>query len=197
MFRDTCPSGTTRTTVPVTLDDGAVVRLRPLRRGEVDVLEEVFVGMSARSRRQRFLVPMPRLPGAARRALADVDGVRRVAWVALDGEQPVGLARWSLIGPARAEIAFEVVDSHQRRGIGTALVEAVAQVAAHRGVHELEASVEPDNHASVRLLSRLGIHLRPVADLLEGRGLLHLADPARVDARAVLALADLVAQPAM
>lgn len=159
------------------------------------MLQHVFAGMSDRSRRQRFLVPMPRLPGSHRRALADVDGKDRVAWVALDGDEPVGLARWSRTGLGRAEIAFEVADAHQRRGIGSALVDAVTTVAAHLGVHELEATVEPDNRASVRLLGRLGIRLRMVDGLLEGSGLLHLGEVPVVNRGAVLAVA-LMAQRA-
>src|SRR6187402_431944 len=55
--------------VHVRLRDGGSVLLRPLVGGEVAVLETVFEGLSTRSRRQRFLVPMPRLPSGHRRAL--------------------------------------------------------------------------------------------------------------------------------
>ena len=79
--------------VHVRLRDGGSALLRPLVGGEVAVLETVFEGLSTRSRRQRFLVPMPRLPSGHRRALADVDGHRHVAWVALvDGFSAVASA---------------------------------------------------------------------------------------------------------
>lgn len=173
----------------VRLANGGAATLRPLLRGEHHVLDHVFGGLSPRSRRQRFLVPMPRLPGAARRSLADVDGTRHVAWVALVGERPVGIARYIRTGAGAAEVAFEVVDDHQGRGIGSALLDALATVALADGVATLEASVEPDNHPSIRLLTRIGIGLAPVDGLLEGRGPLRLPDPPRVNRLAALHLA--------
>ena len=93
--------------VRVPLRDGGSVLLRPLVNGEVSVLDGVFEGLSARSRQQRFLVPMPRLPGAHRRALADVDDRRHVAWVALVDGEPVGICRYVSTTPDTAELAFE------------------------------------------------------------------------------------------
>ena len=174
--------------VRVRLRDGGSVLLRPLASGEVSVLEGVFEGLSSQSRRQRFLIPMPRLPGSARRALADVDGHRHVAWVALVDGVPVGLCRFVRTAPDTAEIAFEVVDAEQGRGIGSALVDAVATVADASGITWLEATVAPDNDASISVLDRIGVRLHPEDGLLEGRGRLRLPEPARVDRRAVLAL---------
>lgn len=176
----------------VRLADGSTTALRPLRRGEDQVLDEVFGGMSAHSRRQRFLVPMPRLPGASRRILADVDGDRHVAWVALVGGHPVGISRYFRTAPGMAEVAFEVVDGHQGRGIGAALLDALTTDAGAHGITTLEATVDPDNARSVALLTSVGIRLMPVDGLLEGRGPLRLMEPARVDRLAVL---DLAARP--
>lgn len=174
--------------VRVRLRDGGSALLRPLVGGEVSVLEGVFEGLSRRSRHQRFLVPMPRLPGAARRALTDVDGHRHVAWVALVDGAPVGLCRVVRTSSDTAEVAFEVVDAAQGRGIGSALVDAVATVADAAGITWLEATVAPDNAASIAMLDRIGVRLHPEDGLLEGCGRLRLPEPARVDRRAVLAL---------
>jgi RimJ/RimL family protein N-acetyltransferase len=171
------------------LRDGGSVLLRPLVGGEVSVLETVFAGLSTRSRQQRFLVPMPRLPSGHRRALAEVDGDRHVAWVALVDGVPVGLCRYVTTGPGAAELAFEVVDAHQGRGIVSALVDAVTTVALSRGITWMEATVEPGNLASEAVLARVGIELFLSDGLLEGRGELRPASPSRVNRRAVLALA--------
>jgi RimJ/RimL family protein N-acetyltransferase len=175
--------------VRVRLADGGAVILRPLHGGEINVLETVFDGLSPQSRQQRFLVPMPRLPGSARKALANVDGHDHVAWVAMLDGQPVGICRYVRTGPDTAEVAFEVVDAEQGRGIGLALVDAVTTVARANGITSLEATVEPDNRASVAMLSRLGIRLSMDDGLLEGSGQFRLlTPPSRVDRRAVLAL---------
>ena len=175
--------------VHVRLRDGGSALLRPLVGGEVSVLETVFEGLSTRSRRQRFLVPMPRLPSSHRRALADVDGQRHVAWVALVDGEPVGICRYVTTGPGAAELAFEVADAHQGRGIASALVDAVTTVALSRGITWMEATVEPGNLASEAVLARVGIDLFLSDGVLEGRGELRPASPSRINRRAVLALA--------
>jgi len=174
--------------VRVRLADGGAVILRPLRGGEIDVLDTVFEGLSARSRQQRFLVPMPRLSGSARKVLSDVDGRDHVAWVAMLRGEPVGICRYVRTGPDTAEVAFEVIDSQQGRGIGAALVDAVTTIAHANGISRLEATVEPGNRASTVLLNRLGMRFSLDDGLLEGRGQLTLPTP-RVDRQAVLAVA--------
>lgn len=176
--------------VHVRLRDGGTALLRPLATGEVTVLETVFDGMSERSRHQRFLVPMPRLPVAHRRRLADVDGHRHVAWVALVDGVPAGICRYVRTAGHSAELAFEVADAHQGRGLGTALVDAVTTVARASGITWLEATVEPGNTASQSLLARAGVRLLLADGLLEGGGEPRpLPSSSRVNARAVLALA--------
>ena len=126
------------------------VRLRPLVEGETQVLEKVFAGMSATSRYFRYLAGISRLSGAMVDLLTAVDGMRHAAWVALAAGEPVGIGRYVSVpgSPRTADIAVEVVDDHQRRGIGTALVEAVTITALDHGIVRLAATLDPDNHAS-------------------------------------------------
>ena len=183
--------------VQVRLRDGGSALLRPLVGGEVSVLETVFEGLSAQSRKRRFLVPMPRLPGTHRRTLADVDGDRHVAWVALVDGVPVGICRYVRITHDTAELAFEVVDAHQGRGIGSALVDAVTTVARDHGITWLEATVEPGNVASEALLARAGVRLLARDGLLEGGGRPRPAPwSSPVDPRAVRALTGQLASSA-
>ena len=175
--------------VPVRLPGGGVVALRPLRRGERDPLLAVFDGMSSVSRARRYLTGMVRLPSSVLELLADVDGHRHLAWLASMDGQPVGIARCVRDDAGVAEVAVEVVDDHHGLGIGTALVDAVTTVAAARGVQRVRASLTPDNEPSRRLVTRIGVRLHVVDDLLEGEGRLRLLDPPRIDRQAVLALA--------
>jgi RimJ/RimL family protein N-acetyltransferase len=156
--------------VHVRLRDGGSALLRPLAGGEVSVLETVFEGLSWQSRHRRFLAPMPRLPGTHRRALVDVDGDRHVAWVALVDDVPVGICRYIRTAHDTAELAFEVVDAQQGRGVGSALLDAVTTVARDRGIRWLEATVEPGNVASEALLARAGVRLVARDGVLEGGG---------------------------
>lgn len=174
----------------VTLKDGGTVRLRPLGNGEIVPQLEVLAAMSDHSRWQRFLGAMPAGRSApVARALADVDGQRHVAWAAEDDTGAVGVARWVRVADTVAEVAFEVADAHHARGIGTLLLEAIAVVAADRGVARLTATVHPGNDASVRLLAGVGLLLCEHDGLLEGTSDLVVPAHGHLDRVAVLALA--------
>ena len=175
--------------VTVRLRGGGLVELRPLRHAERDALLAVFDGMSPESRALRYLTGMLRMPSATLDLLTDVDGDRHVAWLASAQGQPVGIARYVRDDAGIAEVAVEVVDDHQGLGIGAALVDAVTTVAAARGVDRVRALLSPDNEASRRLVTRIGIRLQVVDGLLEGEGRLRLLQPPRIDRQRVLALA--------
>lgn len=180
------PAGTT-----VRLRDGGVSTLRPLLHGETEPLLSVFGGLSEQSRALRYLSGVSRLPGPMLRALTAVDGVQHVAWLAAVDGEPTGIARCVRTAPgsAVAELAYEVVDRHHGRGIGTALVDAVTTVAAARGVATIQGTLAPANTTSRRLLVRLGATSRLVAGLVEAEGPLRLLDPPVVERAAVVRLA--------
>ncbi len=171
-----------------TLTSGSV-SLRPLRRGETEPVQSVFDGMSADARARRYLTGMPRLPASMLAALANVDGDHHVAWLAEVDARAVGLARYVVVAPAVAEIALEVADDYQGLGIGTLLVDALTTTAVARGIRRVRATLLPENEASRRLVTRIGVRLSLADGLLEGEGPLRLLDPPRVDRRAVVALA--------
>ena len=167
---------------------GRVV-VRPMVAGEYDALGAVFDGMSHASRYSRYLTGLGGLPTTMARALTEVDGHRHVAWLAsIDGE-PVGIGRWIRTAPETAELAFEVVDRHHGRGIGTVLVDVLTTVAAVSGIQHLEASVLPTNAPSLRLLERVGLAFCAEDGLLEGSGRLQLLATPRVDRPAVARIA--------
>jgi GNAT superfamily N-acetyltransferase len=135
------------------------VRFRPLARGERGVVADVFAGLGERSRRLRFGGPKPRLAERELELLADVDGNASAAVVALDCKgRPVGIARYvrDETDPARAEVAFEVVDDWQRRGVGRRLVRELVGSARAAGVERFTAFVAASNEPSLRLIRGAG-----------------------------------------
>jgi RimJ/RimL family protein N-acetyltransferase len=179
--------------VRVTLADGSFAVLRPLQQGDLRTHMQVFDTLSSESRGRRYFTDSPRLPSSVLRALADVDGYRHVAWAAYVAGRPVGLARAVRVpgpGDVVVEVAFEVGDSHQGRGLGSALLDSVLTVSAALGVRRVRATVQPGNDPSVHLLQRVALHLSLDDGLLEGEAELRLPDPPRVDRASVLALAD-------
>lgn len=146
----------------------ARIRIRPLGPDEGTVLDEVFAGLSPASRLARYLAPLSDLTPRTRAALTAVDGDRHVAFVAEAGRgtrrSPVGLARYVADDRDRAEVAYEVVDAWQGRGVGDRLVATLVHTARRRGIAELHATVRLGNDASLALLSRHVPTLRLVQD---------------------------------
>lgn len=136
------------------------LRIRRLGRGERRPVVQVFDGLSDRSRRLRFLGPKPRLRETDLERLVDVGCCGRQAVVATDPATggAVGIARYVRLGadPATAEVAFEVVDAWQGRGVAGRLVEALAVAAAEDGIARLHATIAPENRAAMALMRRLG-----------------------------------------
>ncbi|HET9242789.1 MAG TPA: GNAT family N-acetyltransferase, partial [Gaiella sp.] len=73
----------------------------------------------------------------------------------LEGDdRPVAIARLVREGSS-AEVAFEVADEHQQRGIGSARTAELLAAARAAGITEITALVSSDNAAAVSLLRRL------------------------------------------
>lgn len=138
------------------------ILVRPLRWGERRPLLEVFEGLSERSRRLRFHGSKPRLLERDLLHLADVGCCGREAVVATDREtgRTVGIARFVRDADApEAEIAFEVVDDWQGRGLGKELLGALRELALQEGVLRFRALVAHGNHPAFALVRGLGDEL--------------------------------------
>ena len=132
-----------------------------MRPGDRRSVVQVFDGMSPRSRRQRFLASVPRLSERMLSLLSDEEGRRQVAVGAWLGDRCIGIARAvrPLAGAHSAgvaELAVEVIDRHQGRGLGRQLLERLAAEAKRAGIWELEGVIDPRNRAAIHLLRAVG-----------------------------------------
>jgi RimJ/RimL family protein N-acetyltransferase len=129
-----------------------------MTRDDDRALDEVHEGLSPASRRARYFRPVDRMSDAMRAALLDIDGRRQVALVAEHrsafGPRAVGISRYVVVTPGRAELAYEVVDAWQGRGIATRLLHELITTARSNGIEHLEASVLEDNAPSLAVLRR-------------------------------------------
>jgi ribosomal protein S18 acetylase RimI-like enzyme len=130
--------------------------IRPLRAGDTETIVALFDRLGDRSRERRFCGAKPRLSEAELAHLARVDDRHHVLVGYLDGDlEPVGIARLVRDG-ASAEIAFEVADAYQGRGLGSILASELAADARAAGITHLVATVCGDNARVIKLLKRLG-----------------------------------------
>jgi ribosomal protein S18 acetylase RimI-like enzyme len=133
---------------------GPTLLVRPLRRGDVRTVIAVFERLSDRSRRARFNGSKPCLKRSDLRQLASIDATHHALVAYLDGDpRPVAIARLVRNGRS-AEIAFEVADEHQQRGIGSTLTNELIADARAAGITEITALVSSDNPGAIALLRR-------------------------------------------
>ncbi len=147
------------------------VTLQPLSPGDTGTIERVFTGMSAESRQMRFLAPVRRLGERALHRLADVDHDVHGCWVAIVGSEPVGLGRYVQLPdePGVAEVALDVVDEMQGRGLGKLLLTAVVAAAADAGIRSLCWTMYPANTRVRRLAAPLGARFSIESGVAEAR----------------------------
>src|SRR4051794_21698038 len=131
----------------VILRDGSTLRLRAPRSADAEALLEFFTTLSERSRFLRFH-GFPALGPSLVDPVLEPDWEERGALLgSLDG-RIAALANYARLRDRRvAEAAFTVHDAYHGRGIGTRLLERLADAAAAVGIEEFVAEVLPDNRS--------------------------------------------------
>jgi RimJ/RimL family protein N-acetyltransferase len=144
--------------VTVQVRDGSRIRMRPIAPEDRAELAAGFERLTPESRFRRFLSPMTRLSDAELDYLTQVDHRDHEALVAFDAETDEGIAvaRYVRIDGDRAEPAVAVADDWQGRGVGTALLDALAERAYAAGIRCFEATVLATNARALGLLEGLG-----------------------------------------
>jgi RimJ/RimL family protein N-acetyltransferase len=165
----------------IALDDGSSVLIRPIHGEDRDLLARMFGRLSESAREARFRGRVDTLTDEDLDYLTDVDQYRHDALVAIDvrRHEAVGVARYVRLPGRRelAEVAVEVIDDWQRRGVATALLLELTERARAAGVEQYSALVAPDNEVMNEMLERLGAE--PVRQAEEGvEYLIDLGSPA-------------------
>jgi GNAT superfamily N-acetyltransferase len=137
-----------------------LVSVSRLHGGDRAAVLEVFQRMSERSRRLRYHGPKPALGEGELDSLVDVGCCGREAVAATDlvSGAVVGTARYvrDADDPRSAEVAFEVVDACQGRGVGRKLLSELVALARREGIERFHATVVPGNEPALTLLRRSG-----------------------------------------
>jgi acetyl coenzyme A synthetase (ADP forming)-like protein len=149
--------------VDVILRDGSTLRLRPPETRDVDAILDFFRNLSHQSLYLRFH-GFPRLETTLAEQVVEPDWRERGALLGSlvqDGtERVVALASYVRLRDASAaESAFAVADTYQQRGIGTRLVEQLAERAAQHGIDRFVAEVVADNRRMLGVFESLGFEL--------------------------------------
>src|SRR5699024_3092677 len=96
---------------------------------DADALQTMHRAQSPESIYLRFFAPMPQIPAKDLDRFVTVDYRDRVAFVMVVGDELIGVGRFDRIDADSAEVAFNIADSHQGRGIGSIFLEHLAAAA--------------------------------------------------------------------
>ena len=145
------------------LDDGTLLRLRPIRADDLAMHARFTQTLSAATHYARFLSPR-KLGEAELKRMTDIDYASELALVAtieVAGlEDEIGVARYVATPGPSAGVSVVVTDRWQRRGVAEQLMRKLIAAAADRGVARFEDITLHDNRAMLRLARKLGFTAR-------------------------------------
>lgn len=141
----------------VLLRDGATARLRPVSPDDADALQQMHQGQSQDSIYFRYFTYKSQLSAKELERFTVVDYVDRVAFVVLLGDELMGIGRYDRLGDStEAEVAFNIADAHQGRGLGSILIEHLAAAGRENGLRTFTAEVLPENRKMLKVFQAAG-----------------------------------------
>ena len=140
----------------VVLRDGSVAHLRPITPADAPAVHRFHAGQSEESIYMRFFAPLRQLSERDVTRFTTVDYHDRVALVATVRGEIIGIGRYDRITPTSAEVAFNISDSFQGKGIGSVLLEHLAVIAWDSGIEEFTAEVLPQNRKMMSVFGDAG-----------------------------------------
>jgi acetyltransferase len=146
----------------VSLGDGAIFLLRPIRPEDEPQLQATFRKLSPENIRLRLFIPLRTLSHDLAARLTQIDYDREMALIVTEpGPAGTGVVRIaSDPDKERAEFAIVVRDDTTRRGLGTLLMSRITAYATSSGIQEIFGNVLPENESMLSICRRLGFTLR-------------------------------------
>lgn len=146
------------TGIHVLLADGETVRIRPALPGDRGRARRLYDEMSPEFLRMRFFGTGRRAGERAAEQLCGPAGPGHRSLLALRDDRVVGAGEYiSGDDPAVAEISLAVADDFHHRGVGTLLLEHLANAAREAGVTTFTADTLASNTLMQRVVAGLGL----------------------------------------
>jgi acetyl coenzyme A synthetase (ADP forming)-like protein len=171
----------------ILLKDGSRILLRPIKGDDVERWLDFISRLSDRAKYLRFhSVPKLGREDAIRFCSVDYDNAFAfVAEVLRDRRRDIiAIGRYYRIPyKSSAEVAFVIEDAYQGKGIGTKLMEWLANVARDNGITTFEASVLAENREMMNVFKDYGFHVTSEFEEKEYRVTFPIARTKRVTQR--------------
>lgn len=140
----------------VVLRDGSVTHVRPMRPTDGDRIRTFHAGQSEQSIYFRYFAPLRELSDRDIERFTVLDYVNRVALVATTRDEIIGIGRYDRLDPTTAEIAFNILDSYQGKGVGSVLLEHLSAIGRDAGIQRFVAEVLPQNRKMINVFKEAG-----------------------------------------
>jgi len=143
--------------------EGTTYYVRPIDPSDKKLLQTGFTQLSEWSKYFRFFAVHNKLSDNELKFFTEVDGINHVAWgIGIETGNdpiPVGVGRFVRLKDDQdtAEVAFTVVDSYQKQGVGRILISVLNIAASHVGIKKFRYYVLKENQFVMNTLNQLGI----------------------------------------
>ncbi len=130
---------------------------------DADAVQAFHMAQSQNSIYMRFFTYKSKLTPKELRRFTELDYCDRVAFVITHRREIIGIGRYDrLDDPTEAEVAFNVSDANQGRGLGSILLEHLAVAARENGIDRFSAEVLPENRKMMQVFTEAGyeVHRR-------------------------------------
>ena len=154
------PAGPVEWEADVVLKDGTVAHVRPIGPADADGLRVFHSKQSDESIYLRFFAPLRQLSDRDVYRFTHVDHHDRVALVATLDDEIIGIGRYDRIDATSAEVAFNISDHFQGKGIGSVMLEHLAAIAQELGITRFTAEVLPQNRKMLTVFREAGYEVR-------------------------------------
>lgn len=157
------------------LRDGRPVIVRAIKDTDKELLQQIMKDVSAESRYNRFLCAKKILTASELRYFTEIDFDKHIGLIVSRcdeaGEHPIAVGRYIAIAHGAggqsggddgdlhgggnggsAELALLVGEAYQRQGIGSILLNHLANIALTKGVSEFVCYIMPENRKMLNFL---------------------------------------------
>jgi len=147
------------------LHDGTQIVYRPIHPTDEPGMRDLFYKLSEQSKFYRFMGHLKRVPRSQIEDFVYIDHRSEVCVVGVlpsaAGEEIIAVGNYYLDAKTnKAEVAFTVADSWQRRGIGTFMLKHLTRIARRNGIGGFTAEVLTENKGMQTVFNRSGLKVK-------------------------------------
>lgn len=148
----------------ITLKDGTRIILRPIKPSDATLKQHLFYALSKESVTKRFLGSLRTMPLRRIWPFVIVDYENEMSIVAVkedETEELIGIGSYVKIPHTNsAEVSFLVRDDWQGRGVGSALLQHLIDIARAKGISTFTAWVSTDNYRMMHIFRKCGYPMK-------------------------------------